>query len=196
MNVILASASPYRQALLADVGVQAAAIGADVDEYAIIGDTPVETAQLRARAKANFIFEQYPDAVVIGADQVCYLDAEVLDKPTSDEQWLERLKRMRGRGHEISTAVCIRIPTGFCSDSCKEFVETTKVYFRKDLTDADLEKYVAIGEARGCAGGYMMERRGAWLIMSIAGDWQNVIGLPVFPVLRVLQSIGLPIFGQ
>ena len=76
-----------------------------------------------------------------------------------------------------------------------EFVETTKSILSSDLSDDDLRAYVDIGEARQCAGGYMMERRGAWLIEKIEGDWQNVIGLPIFPLLKHLKALGFPIFG-
>jgi septum formation protein len=197
MKLMLASSSPYRQALLRDVGVHVSAVGANIDEYSILGQTPVETAKRRAFAKAQAVCTIHSDYTVIGADQVCYIDDIVLDKPRSSEEWFARLKSMRGRPHSLSTAVCLvhRLATGE-DEIITEFVETTKVYFRSDLSDDDLQSYVNIGEARQCAGGYMMERRGAWLIEKIEGDWQNVIGLPIFPLLEHLKSLGVPIFGM
>ena len=196
MKLMLASSSPYRQALLRDVGLDVSTMGAAIDEYSILGETPVETAQKRAMAKARDVSQKKPDYVVIGADQVCYLDDIVMDKPKSDEEWLNRLKLMRGRSHNLSTAVCIvkHTETGE-SIVLTEFVETTRVYFRSDVSDADLQTYVELGEAKKCAGGYMMEQRGAWLIEKIEGDWQNVIGLPIFPLLERLRALGCPIFG-
>lgn len=193
---MLASSSPYRQALLRDVGLNVSAVGADIDEYSILGRTPIETAQKRARSKAKSVFIKYPDHVVIGADQVCYIDDLVMDKPKSSAEWLSRLQKMRGRSHYLSTAVCL-MGNGAKGDNAilTEFVETTRVHFRSDLSDADLQTYVDIGEARKCAGGYMMEQRGAWLIEKIEGDWQNVIGLPIFPLLGHLKRLGCPIFG-
>ena len=134
---------------------------------------------------------------MIGADQVCYIDDVVMDKPKSSEEWFVRLQAMRGRGHKLSTAVCL-MRRGATEESnvLVEFVETTRVYFRSDLSDADLRAYVEIGEARKCAGGYMMEQRGAWLIERIERDWQNVIGLPIFPLLGHLKTLGCPIFGM
>jgi septum formation protein len=195
MKIILASSSPYRKSLLEDVGLHVDAIGANVDEYALIGVSPVDTAIQRARAKAQNVFSRDSSHVVIGADQVCYLDDEILDKPKSAEEWLGRLKRMVGRTHHLSTAVCIEVPEGISARRRIEFVETTIIHFRSDLGDDSLQRYVDIGEAKGCAGGYMMERRGAWLIEKIEGDWQNVIGLPIFPLLTELRALGCPIFG-
>lgn len=196
MKLMLASSSPYRQALLRDVGLDVSTMGAAIDEYSIVGETPIETAQKRAMAKARDVSQKKPDYVVIGADQVCYLDDIVMDKPKSDEEWLNRLKLMRGRSHNLSTAVCIvkHTETGE-SIVLTEFVETTRVYFRSGVSDADLQAYVELGEAKKCAGGYMMEQRGAWLIEKIEGDWQNVIGLPIFPLLERLRALGCPIFG-
>jgi septum formation protein len=70
------------------------------------------------------------------------------------------------------------------------FVEHSRVRLRADLEDAELLAYVRLGEARGCAGGYMVERRGAWLIEDVEGDWQNVIGLPIFPLVTRLRARG------
>ena len=197
MKLMLASSSPYRQALLRDVGLNVLATGANVDEYSILGQSPIETAQKRAFAKAQHVASVHPEYVVIGADQVCYLDELVLDKPQSSDEWFSRLQSMRGRFHYLSTAVCLlRKNANGEQDLHTEFVETTKVYFRADLSDDDLRMYVDIGEASQCAGGYMMERKGAWLIEKIEGDWQNVIGLPIFPLLKHLKLFGVPTFGS
>ena len=185
MKLMLASSSPYRQGLLRDVGLNVLAVGANVDEYSIVGKTPIETAQKRARAKAQSVSLLHPDYIVIGADQVCYIDDVVMDKPKSSTEWLSRLQAMRGRSHKLSTAVCLMGRGASDEDNVsREFVETTRVYFRSDLKDDALQAYVDLGEARNCAGGYMMEQRGAWLIEKIEGDWQNVIGLPIFSSAR------------
>ena len=197
MKLMLASSSPYRQGLLRDVGLNVLAVGANVDEYSIVGKTPIETAQKRARAKAQSVSLLHPDYIVIGADQVCYIDDVVMDKPKSSTEWLSRLQAMRGRSHKLSTAVCLMGRGASDEDNVlREFVETTQVYFRSDLKDDALQAYVDLGEARNCAGGYMMEQRGAWLIEKIEGDWQNVIGLPIFPLLAHLKELGCPIFGM
>ena len=192
MQVILASSSIHRLQLLHDVGVMAIAVAADIDESSIIGDTPIDTAILRARQKTDAVHQLNENSMVIGADQVCYLGGILMGKPTSEAEWFDRLRLLRGKDHLLSTAVCIAIAD---SSERLEFVETTRIRFRGSLTDEELRGYVKLGEAKYCAGGYMMEKRGAWLIESIQGDWQNVIGLPIFPLLKHLKELGVPCFG-
>jgi septum formation protein len=156
-----------------------------VDEEKIVGPGPVETAQMRALAKAQSVAEHHSDALVVGADQVIHMDGETIGKPPDDAIWLQRLQAMRGRTHQLTTAVALVDRAG-----SEEFTVTTEVRFRGDLTDEELQSYIACGEARECAGGYMIERRGAWLVESIQGDWCNVIGLPVLHLVSRLRARG------
>jgi len=188
MEIILASSSIYRQALLRDVGVSVEICAPDVDETPIIGETPIQTAEMRAEAKAVHVANQFPSALVIGADQVCYLDGVLMGKPQSENEWFNRLQRMRGRTHHLTTAVSL---ISLEHQIHRSFYETTNIVFRSDLTDAELRAYVEDGEAKKCAGGYMMERKGAWMIERIEGDWQNVIGLPIFPLLTELKALNV-----
>ena len=214
-SIVLASSSPYRRQLLLDVGIDCTCESSIVDEYGIRGGTPMETAILRARAKAEDVAQRLTNrermTIVIGADQVCYLDQELMGKPKSDSEWLSRLQQLRGKTHHLSTAVCmLSCDQGIRDDQgieeknveaqvkwqMEEFIETTAITFRQNISDEALHRYVSIGEARNCAGGYMMERKGAWLIERIDGDWQNVIGLPIFPLITRLQKKGVPCFGS
>ena len=95
---------------------------------------------------------------------------------------------MRGRTHHLTTAVSL---VSLEHQIHRKFYETTNIVFRGDLTDAELRAYVENGEAKRCAGGYMMERKGAWMIERIEGDWQNVIGLPIFPLLTELRDLNI-----
>ncbi len=185
-RIVLASTSAWRLQLLADVGISATAVASDVDESLWVGDGPVHTAELRASAKAKAVARRCPEAWVLGADQVIYLDGEVIGKPANDDIWRRRLKQMRGRSHALSTAVALW-------DGLKMEVqtETTMVHFRGDVSDAEIDAYIASGEARGCAGGYMVERQGAWLVASIEGDWLNVVGLPVLRVVGMFRARGI-----
>lgn len=186
MKIILASSSIYRQGLLNDVGLSVDICAPDVDETPIVGETPIQTAEMRADAKALAVANQFPTALVIGADQVCYLDGVLMGKPQSENEWLDRLQKMRGKTHHLTTAVSL---VSLEQNIHRKFYETTNILFRSDLTDSELRAYVEDGEAKKCAGGYMMERKGAWMIERIEGDWQNVIGLPIFPLLRELKDL-------
>lgn len=184
-SVVLASTSPWRLALLRDAGILCEAAAPDVDESRIDAETPEARAVARSRAKAIAVARVRPDALVIGADQVAHLDGEPFGKPEDETRWLARLRALRGRTHWLSTGVSL-VEEGAVED----FVVTTGVRFRADVSDDELRAYVGWGEAAGCAGGYQAERLGAWLIEAIDGDWYNVIGLPILPLLGRLRARG------
>ena len=183
--IVLASTSRWRLQILTDAGIVADATDPNVDESTVMGDGPVETARLRAIAKASAVSRERPNALVIGADQVIYLDGETIGKPRDAHDWRHRLVAMRGRDHKLTTAVAI-IEDG----EIEAFEVTTVVRFRSDLTDGEIDRYIQHGEAAGCAGGYMVERRGAWLIEEIRGDWLNVVGMPVLALVGRLRARG------
>jgi len=183
--IVLASTSRWRLQILNDAGIVADATDPNVDESTVMGDGPVETARLRAIAKASAVSRERPNALVIGADQVIYLDGETIGKPRDAHDWRHRLVAMRGRDHKLTTAVAI-IEDG----EIEAFEVTTVVRFRSDLTDGEIDRYIQHGEAAGCAGGYMVERRGAWLIEEIRGDWLNVVGMPVLALVGRLRARG------
>ena len=79
----------------------------------------------------------------------------------------------------------------FCQGKRIDIQEHTKVWFRAEISDKELRAYIEDGEARGCAGGYMVEQKGAWLIDRVQGDWLNVVGLPLFAILTQLRGMGL-----
>ena len=184
-SVILASTSRWRRSLLEDAGISCEALDPCVDESTIVGKDPVDTSRLRAEAKANSIARQYPEALVIGADQVIELDGLTVGKPMDDQDWRARLESLRGRTHDLTTAVAIAE-----GQAIEVFHLTTQIRFRADLTDEEISAYIAHGEARGCAGGYMVERRGAWMVESVSGDWLNVVGLPILPLIGRLRARG------
>ncbi|MEC7946044.1 MAG: Maf family protein [Myxococcota bacterium] len=184
-EVILASSSAWRRGLLASTGLRVRAVAPGVDEASIVDDDPVNLATARAEAKARAVASRHPDATVLGADQVVHLEGRSFGKPADAADHLAMLRRLQGRVHQLTTAVCLidaRGEESFCVHS--------HVRVRGDADAAELAAYVASGEAAGCAGGYMVERRGAWLVQHVSGDWNNVIGLPVAAVLDRLRARG------
>lgn len=184
-TLVLASSSQWRRQLLEEAGIAVECVPPQVDEAPILGTTPVETAILRASAKAMAVAEQRSERLILGADQVIHLDGEAIGKPPDDATWRARLIAMRGRSHALTTAVAL-----WDGQELEQTSVTTMVRFRQDISDAELDAYIACGEAKGCAGGYMIERRGAWLVESIEGDWLNVVGLPVLTVVGMLRARG------
>ena len=185
-KIYLASSSIWRASILKNAGIMVDILPPNVDEYSIVGDHPIQTAQLRAIAKGESVCTQCAyDDVLISADQVVYLGTEVFGKPQNDEEWFARLCRFRGIGHDLTTAVSL-----FHHGTRLDIQEHTKVWFRADLSDQELRDYIEDGEARGCAGGYMVEQKGSWLIDRVEGDWLNVVGLPLFSILGELRILG------
>lgn len=183
--LVLASGSRWRRQLLADVGVPVVSVAPPVDEETILDPDPVALALARARAKAAAVRAAHPGAWVIGADQVATLDGEAFGKPLDPVDHRRRLGQLRGRTHRLTTGVVL-----LGADVDRAFVEHTDITFRADLSDAELDAYVASGEGAGSAGGYEAEHRGAQLIARIDGDWFNVLGLPVLRLVDELRRLG------
>lgn len=185
MEIVLASTSPYRKQLLDAAGICVETRDSAVDESQIEHPDPVQTAVLRARAKAEAVKSCLEtSAWVIGADQVVHLDGIRFDKPKSAARHENTLQRLRGRRHELATAVTIIGPETI------SFVERSYLLMRADLSDAEISDYVATGEGRYCAGGYQVETKGIQLFSQIEGCWTNILGLPIPALVTALRSFG------
>jgi len=184
-EVVLASGSAWRRGLLASTGLRVRAVPPGVDEAAITADDPVSLASRRAEAKARAVADAGGGSLVIGADQVVHLAGQSYGKPRDPADHLSMLQSLRGHVHQLTTAVCL-----LQAGDAETFVAHSAVRVRQDATDDELRAYVASGEAAGCAGGYMVEQRGAWLVEHVGGDWNNVIGLPIAALLARLRARG------
>jgi septum formation protein len=180
-RLVLASRSPQRRDLLSREGLAFEVAGADVDELAQ-GD-PEEVARENARRKARAVAAARPEATVVGADTVVALAGRLLPKPASADQAREWLRALSGRTHRVVGGVCVAGPDG---ERCA--VEATEVTFRA-LDDDDIDAYVATGEWRERAGGYAIQGAGGKLVERIDGSYDNVVGLPVDVLRRLLDSL-------
>ncbi len=184
MRIVLASTSPWRRKLLADAGLVVDAVAPGVDEE-IEEPDPVLRAVALAVRKAEAVARILPDALVLGADQVATDGASIWGKPTDPEDHLARLRALRGRSHRLVTGWALRGP-----GVRREGHQVTTLWGRADLAEEELVAYVACGEGSGCAGGYAIEGRGVFLFERIDGDWFNIVGLPLLPVLGALRELG------
>lgn len=184
-DLVLASTSPWRKALLESAGIRVLCRAPGVDESAYAADGPISLARVLACAKADAVARAHPEDLVLGADQVAWDGVETFGKPANVEDHFRRLCSMRGRVHELVTAVCLRGPM---MDVC--FEEITRMHVRADISDEEIRRYVETGEGSGCAGGYAAEALGMFLFERVEGCWQNVIGLPVPRVLTELRRGG------
>lgn len=186
MRIVLASASPARLATLRSAGIEPEVIVSGVDEDQITttdaGNLAGALAQLKCRAVADRL---EPDALVIGCDSVLAFEGEIFGKPAGPAEASARWRRMRGRSGVLHTGHCVR-------RGAEEFLETasTIVHFA-DITDAEIDAYVATGEPLHVAGAFTIDGLGGAFITAIEGDHHNVVGLSL-PVLRELvQDLGI-----
>jgi septum formation protein len=189
-ELVLASASPTRLALLRAAGVPVRGVPAAIDERAIESvldaGEPTELALVLADAKASEVRRRIGGGLVLGADQVLWDGAAAIGKPANAEEHFSRLRALAGRSHELVTGWVLLGPDG----ARRAGIERTRLWLRDDLTDAELRAYVASGEGDGCAGGYAIEGHAAWLFERIDGDYFNVLGLPLLSVLGALRDLG------
>ena len=169
-QVILASASPRRSALLREAGPAFASMRI-VTSHVEEGSNPLENAMLKAEAVARM----NPQALVIGADTVIRFEGETIGKPVGLEDAKRILAKFSGRTHDVATGVCVRCIE---ADILVRFEEATHVTFRT-LTTGIIDKYVQDVNVLDKAGAYAIQEHGEDIIESIDGSLANVIGLPV-----------------
>ena len=180
MRFVLASASPARLATLRAAGLDAEVFVSGVDESGLEAATPRDLVQLLADAKLAAVAERVEQpAFVLACDSMLEFDGAALGKPDSADAAVQRWRAMRGRSGILHTGHALRGPSG----TARCTVSTT-VHFA-DVTDAEIERYVASGEPLTVAGAFTIDGLGGWFIERIDGDHHNVVGVSL-PALRSL----------
>jgi septum formation protein len=188
-RLILASASPRRVALLAQIGVTADAVdAADIDESVFGNERPADHAARLAWAKAAIVAGRHAGAVVLGADTVVAVGRRILPKAESDAQVGACLDLLSGRRHDVLTAVTVIDAAG----NARHRMSTTTVIFKR-LSAAEIDAYVASGEGLGKAGGYAIQGRAEALVRRVQGSWSGVVGLPLFETRALLSGAGIDV---
>ena len=185
MRLLLASKSPRRRQLLAEIGLPVECVTIDVDEHLASPLPPNEVAEHLARRKAAALPKDMigDDSVLVTADTVVVLDGHVLGKPATRDEAVAMLHSLSGRCHTVYTGVCLRSRTDEVS-----FTESTKVYFHR-LTDKDIDYYVDNYRPYDKAGAYgIQEWIGMVGVERIEGCYYNVMGLPVARLYEMLNS--------
>jgi septum formation protein len=192
--LVLASASPRRQEILRNAGIQFTVQAANIPEAPLSGESPRAYAERLAREKAQVVFQQRPDDCVLGADTIVVVDDLILGKPRDAADAVRMLTLLSSRTHEVITGVCLigtensvssdQFPvTGFADVRS----ETTVVTMGK-ISDQEIEEYVASREAMDKAGAYAIQGMASRWVSRIEGDYFNVVGLPVSLVYRMLRE--------
>jgi septum formation protein len=193
VRLILASASPRRRELLARLGLPFEVRPSGLEEVLTPGIPPPALATTLAQAKARDVASRLravglTPALILGADTLVVLDGRPLGKPISPEDARRMLRLLRGRSHEVVTAVTLLLeaPGGW---ETTETV-TSRVYMRV-YTDPEVDAYVATGEPDDKAGAYAVQGAGAHLVARVEGCYTNVVGLPLGTTARLLRGFGL-----
>jgi septum formation protein len=189
-NIILASSSPYRKALLERLAITFDCISPDVDEdrYKSEINDPIELAEVLGKVKAQVIAEKYPECIVIGSDQLGHLDGKILGKPHNHENAFKQLKNMQGKEHQLITSVSISY-----KNEISTFTNITRLKM-KELSDEQINFYLRKDKPFDCAGSYKLELCGIGLFESIQTDDQTaIIGLPLLQTAQELNKLGVVI---
>jgi len=187
-QLILASTSSARRALMNGLGLPYVVEAPGVDEVVPPGTPPQHAVALLAERKARAVFSKKPRGLIIGSDQLGSINGKALGKAANAAEAREQLASLRGKTHELFTGVCV-IANGFVVTEVD--VARLTVW---PLTDAELDGYVATGEWEGCAGSYRIEGRGQALFSRIDGDRTAIQGLPMQRVTRILREAGVEFF--
>lgn len=180
----MASASPRRKELLAQLGLEFEILVSDVEEV-ITETAPGRVVEELSMQKAEAVFRRTEgDVLVIGADTVVALDGTILGKPSNEEHAIEMLRRLQAREHSVYTGVTVYVRKGE-NEFRNTFSECTVVKFYP-MTDGEIKWYVETKEPMDKAGAYGIQGLGARFVEKISGDYNNVVGLPIA---RLYQEI-------
>jgi septum formation protein len=186
--LVLASTSPQRRALLAQLGLTFRVEPPAYDEPAL-PLAPAALVERHAVEKARTIRPRPGDGPVLGVDTDVVLDDEILGKPRDADDAAAMLERLQGRAHVVVSGLAVIAGE-------REVVGHAETVVRfRSASPAEVEGYVASGEWRGRAGAYAIQERGALLVESVEGDYANVVGLPVALLVRSLQAVRYPLLA-
>ena len=185
--LILASQSPRRRELLGLITRNFLVRPTGCDETLDCADPAEYALQIACRKCAAALAEAGPEDAVIAADTVVYLDGLLLGKPRDPAEAAAMLSRLSGRTHTVCTGVAVAFRGG-----TRNLCQQTRVTFY-DLSRGLIDWYVSTGEPMDKAGAYGIQGRGALLVRDIAGDYSNVVGLPVAALYRLLVEMGVPL---
>jgi septum formation protein len=195
LKLVLASGSPRRLALLAQIGVEPDRLmPVSVDETPRRRESARNLARRLAREKAEGAMARLTDdpkdadALVIAADTVVAVGRSILPKAETIEQAAACLRQLSGRSHRVYTALCLGVPKG----GLRRRLVETRLRFKR-LSDEDIDSYLASGEWRGKAGGYAIQGIAGAFVVKLMGSYSNVVGLPLHETMALLVGEGYPV---
>jgi septum formation protein len=185
---ILASSSPRRSELLRELGVVFEVLPSDASEVHHEQLTAGEISQINAYRKARAVAKRFPDALVLGADTLVYLDTTLFGKPANFEDAYRMLKQLQGHTHQVVTGVCLmRLRV----HRQRVFAESTEVKFRS-LTTKEIKDYLSRINPLDKAGSYAIQEHGDKIVENISGSFSNIVGLPLERLKEELSRWAVP----
>lgn len=184
MRLILASGSPRRKEILSYLSIPFEVITSNFEEK-IDENKPLEEEIKRlSKEKANTVFKENKDSIVIGADTIVTIKNKILGKPKNKEEAYQMLKLLSNKKHAVITGVTI-----ISEEKTETFASISNVYFNK-LTDKEINNYIATGEPMDKAGAYAIQGIGSKFISKIDGDYYAIMGLPINEIYKRLKAFG------
>ncbi|MGI6421050.1 MAG: Maf family protein [Syntrophomonadaceae bacterium] len=191
-RIILASSSPRRKQLLEQLGISFDCCPARIDEDLGTEETAREAVRRIALNKAEKASEMVRNSIIIAADTMVVCNGEVLGKPDNARDAFNKLYKLKGREHEVITAVCVMDTE---NGQCEVQDEITRVYFR-DISDEEIRAYIRTEEPMDKAGAYGIQGMGAVFVDRIEGCYFNVVGLPLKHLYSMLQRQGVKLLER
>jgi septum formation protein len=184
--LVLASASPRRLQLLAQVGIEPAAVDpADIDETPGKDETPRRLALRLAEGKAAVVAARRPDAYVLAADTLVAVGRRILNKPADEAEARRMIGLLSGRAHRVMTGVAVSAPSG---RKASRLVES-RITFKR-LTPQETDAFIASGDWQDAAGAYKIHQRAGAFVTDLSGSFTGVVGLPLYETLALLEGVG------
>jgi MAF protein len=192
-TLILASTSPFRKIILEKLNLAFECAKPNVDETALIDETAIELVERLAIEKAKAVAGEFPNALIIGSDQVALSEGKILGKPHNFENGFKQLTSFSGKAVEFHTGLCV-----FDSSTGKSLslVELFTVHFKK-LSTQEITAYLNVEQPYNCAGSFKSEGLGICLFEKLEGDDPNtLIGLPLIKLISLLKAQGLDVLQE
>ncbi|MBX8783246.1 Maf-like protein (plasmid) [Pseudochrobactrum algeriensis] len=196
--LVLASASPRRIELLAQIGIEPAFLQpADIDETPQRSEHPRSLAKRLSKQKAERAKDKlkndadYKSAFILAADTVVGVGRQILPKAESEDVALDCLRLLSGRAHKVFTGVCLVTPKG----SLRQVLVESRVRFDR-LSRRQMDAYISSGEWRGKAGGYAIQGLAGSFIVKMVGSYSNIVGLPLHETQALLEGENFPVYDQ